>query len=50
MSKKGPRAFLEIRAHPVVNVVLIILALPARATPVFFNITHSSLARVPTVY
>lgn len=28
MSKKGPRAFLEIRAHPVVNVVLIILALP----------------------
>lgn len=28
MSKKGPRAFLEIRAHPVVNVVLILLALP----------------------
>jgi membrane protein implicated in regulation of membrane protease activity len=28
MSKKGPRAFLEIRAQPVVNAVLIILALP----------------------
>lgn len=28
MSRKSPRAFLEIRAHPVVNVVLIILALP----------------------
>lgn len=28
MSKKAPLAFLEIRAHPVVNVVLMIMALP----------------------